>query len=60
MNQEHRAGEQMFVDHCGQTLPIVDPTSGEKRDAQVFVAVMGDSNFTNTGIGWYTMPIRSS
>ncbi len=46
MRQEHRAGEKMFVDYCGQTLPIVDPTTGEIRDAQVFVAVMGASNYT--------------
>ena len=24
MCQEHRAGEKMFVDYCGQTLPILD------------------------------------
>ena len=46
MRQEHRAGEKMFVDYCGQTLPIVDPATGEIRDAQVFVAVMGASNYT--------------
>jgi len=37
MRQEHRAGEKMFVDYCGQTLPIVDPATGEIVDAQVFV-----------------------
>lgn len=46
MRQEHRAGEKLFVDYCGQTIPIVDPSTGEVRDAQVFVAVMGASNFT--------------
>ena len=46
MRQEHRAGEKMFVDYCGQTLPIVDPATGEIKDAQVFVSVMGASNYT--------------
>lgn len=46
MRQEHRAGEKMFVDYCGQTLPIVDAATGEIKDAQVFVAVMGASNYT--------------
>jgi len=46
MRQEHRAGEKMFVDYCGQTLPIVDPSTGEIKDAQVFVSVMGASNYT--------------
>lgn len=46
MRQEHRPGEKLFVDYCGRTLPIVDASTGEIRDAQVFVAVMGASNFT--------------
>lgn len=46
MRQEHRAGEKMFVDYCGRTLPIVDAATGEVREAQVFVAVMGASNYT--------------
>jgi transposase len=46
MRQEHRAGERLFVDFGGQTLPIVDPTTGEVRQAQLFVAVLGASNYT--------------
>ncbi|MRR56055.1 MAG: transposase [Deltaproteobacteria bacterium] len=52
MRQEHRAGEKMFVDYCGQTLPIVDAATGEFRDAQVFVAVMGASNYTYAEASW--------
>ena len=52
MRQEHRAGEKMFVDYCGQTIPIVDSTTGEMRDAQVFVAVMGASNYTYAETTW--------
>jgi transposase len=46
MRQLHRAGEKLFVDYCGPTLPIVNPDTGEYRQAQVFVAVLGASNYT--------------
>jgi len=47
MRQEHRAGERCFVDWAGQTVPIIDPETGEiTLDAQIFVAVLGASNFT--------------
>ncbi len=46
MRQEHRAGEKCFLDFPGDTLPIVDPTSGEVTEAQLFVAVLGASNYT--------------
>jgi transposase len=46
MRQTHVAGEVLFVDYAGQTVPIVCATTGEIRFAQVFVAVMGASNYT--------------
>jgi transposase len=46
LRQEHRAGEKMFVDYAGATIPIHDPQSGEVRPAAVFVAVLGASNYT--------------
>ena len=47
MRQTHIAGEKLFVDYCGQTMPIVDPHTGEiLYRAQVFVAVLGASNYT--------------
>ena len=46
MRQLHRAGEKCFVDYCGPTVPIISPTTGEVRPAQVFVAVLGASNYT--------------
>lgn len=52
MRQEHRAGDKLFVDYCGQTLPVVDATTGEVRDAQVFVAVLGASNYTFAEATW--------
>ena len=46
MRQHHRAGEKLFIDYCGPSVPIIDPATGEVRDAQVFVAVLGASNYT--------------
>lgn len=46
MRQVHRAGEKLFVDFCGPTVPLVDPHTGEIRQAQIFVAVLGASNYT--------------
>ena len=45
MRQVHVAGEKMFVDFAGQTVPIVDSRSGEVSQGQVFVAVLGASNY---------------
>lgn len=46
LRQEYRAGEKMFVDFAGQTIPVTDPKTGEITQAQFFVAVLGASNFT--------------
>jgi transposase len=46
MRQEHKAGEKLFVDYCGQTMPVTESKKGEIHEAQIFVAVLGASNFT--------------
>jgi len=46
MRQTHKAGEKCFVDYAGQTVPLVCSATGEFREAQVFVAVLGASNYT--------------
>ena len=46
MRQVHVGGEKLFVDYAGQTVPIVDPASGEITAAQIFVATFGASNYT--------------
>ena len=57
MRQTHRAGEKCFVDYCGQTLPVIDPTSGEIREAQIFVGTLGASNYTYAEAGFsQTLP----
>jgi len=52
MRQLHRAGEKLFIDYCGPTVPIVDATTGELRQAQVFVAVLGASSYTYAEATW--------
>jgi len=46
MRQEHRAGEKLFVDYAGQTMDITNRLTGEVKKAQIFVAVLGASNYT--------------
>jgi transposase len=46
MRQTHKAGEKCFVDYAGQTVPLVCAETGEIRQAQIFVAVLGASNYT--------------
>jgi len=46
MRQLHVAGERMFVDYAGKTLELIEPATGELRVCQLFVAVLGASNYT--------------
>lgn len=52
MRQQHRAGETLFVDYAGQTVPLIDRHTGECQPAQVFVAVLGASNYTYAEATW--------
>lgn len=52
MRQQHRAGEKLFVDYCGPTVPLINPDTGEVRQAQVFVAVLGASSYTYSEATW--------
>ena len=52
MRQEHHAGEKMFVDYAGHTVPIIDSHTGEVRDAQIFVSVLGASSYTYAEATW--------
>ena len=52
MRQIHLAGEKLFVDYCGPTMTIVNPDTGEFREAQIFVAVLGASNYTFARASW--------
>lgn len=46
LRQEHTAGEKLFVDYAGQTVPVVDARTGDIKNAHIFVAVLGASNYT--------------
>lgn len=46
MRQTHKAGEKMFVDYAGQTVPVTDRITGKIKEAQVYAAVLGASNYT--------------
>ncbi len=48
MRQNHKAGEKLFVDYAGDTIPIVNPETGEIRQVYLFVAVLGASSYTYT------------
>lgn len=52
LRHEHRAGEKLFVDYAGDTIPIHDPATGEVRAAAVFVAVLGASSYTYAEATW--------
>jgi len=46
MRQTHRAGEKAFIDFSGKKPAIVDPATGEVIEVELFVMVMGASNYT--------------
>jgi transposase len=46
MRQVHRAGEKCFVDYAGQKPRLIDPATGEVVEVELFVAVLGASNYT--------------
>ncbi len=57
MRFEHRAGKKCFIDYAGQTVGIIDRSTGEIGAAQIFVAVLGCSNYTYAEATWtQTLP----
>ncbi|GAL09423.1 mobile element protein [Vibrio astriarenae] len=46
MRQHHVAGDKLFIDYCGPRLQVVNPDTGEMREAEVFVATLGAYNYT--------------
>ena len=52
MRQTHTPGERLFIDYAGQTVGVTDGSTGEIRNAQVFVAVLGASNYTYIEATW--------
>jgi transposase len=52
MRQHHRAGEKLFVDYAGQSIPVVNSHSGEGQEAAIFIAVLGASSSTYAAATW--------
>ncbi len=52
MRQVHRAGEKLFIDYAGPTVPVIDQQTGEVRFAQIFVAALGASNYSFAYATW--------
>jgi len=52
MRQTHVAGDKLFVDWAGDTVPIIDPMTGEVHNAHLFVAALGASSYTYAEARW--------
>lgn len=52
MRQEHKAGEKVFVDYAGRTVDVIDPQTGEVRETQIFIGVLGASSYTYAEATW--------
>jgi len=46
MHFDHKAGDKLFIDFCGKKLTIVDEHTGELQDLEIFLCVLGSSQFT--------------
>lgn len=46
MHVDHKVGDKLYVDYAGEKLQIVDPQTGELKDVEVFVAILGCSQLT--------------
>lgn len=59
LRQEHKAGEKLFVDYAGKGIDVINSATGEVVEAQIFVAVLGASNYTyvlavpNQSLPWW-------
>jgi transposase len=52
LRQDYKGGEKLFVDYAGETVEVIDPRSGGAREAQIFVATLGASNYTYAEATW--------
>ena len=57
MRQTHRAGEKLFIDYSGDTVPVINAVTGQILAAQIFIASMGASKYTYAeASGTQTLP----
>lgn len=52
MRQTHMPGQKLFVDYSGKKLGIINPDTGEIREAELFVAALGVSGYTFAELTW--------
>ncbi|HQO04196.1 MAG TPA: IS21 family transposase [Spirochaetota bacterium] len=52
MRIEHTAGDKLYVDYAGKKIDIVDPSTGEIRSAEIFVAALGASKLIYAEAVW--------
>ena len=52
MRLTHKAGEKVFVDYAGHAVPVVDPQTGDVRQAQIFIRVLGATNYSYVEAQW--------
>lgn len=46
MHMEHKAGDKLYVDFAGDKLSIINRQTGEVKEVEVFVAILGASQLT--------------
>ncbi len=46
MHITHKAGDKLYIDYAGKTLPVIQQETGEVLQAEVFVAILGSSQLT--------------
>ncbi len=57
MRQVHVAGDKVFVDYSSKKLSIVDRKTGEIREEEIFIGVLGASSYTYSEVTWtQTLP----
>ena len=52
MRQTHVAGDKLFVDWAGDTVPIIDAVTGEVHKGHLFIAALGASSYTYAEARW--------
>ena len=43
---EYKPGDKLFIDFTGKKLSVIDPSTGEVTDVEVYVAILGYSQLT--------------
>ena len=46
MHFDHKAGDKLFIDFTGKKLTIIDRHTGEIQELEVFICILGSSQYT--------------